>query len=55
MRCKFYLYGFVFSVLIALMIFFNSKKGLEKQASDIIKLETKIEKLEKKLEAYKQA
>jgi len=53
MKCKFYLYGFVFSALIALMIFFNSKKGLEKQAEEIKQLETKIELLEQQLSAKK--
>lgn len=51
MKCKFYLYGFVFSALVALLIFFNSKKGLDKQAHEIEKLEAKIELLENKLEA----
>ena len=53
MKCKFYLFGFVFSALVALLIFVNSKKGLEKQASEIEKLETKIEQLESQLEAKK--
>lgn len=52
MKCKFYMYGFVFSALIALMIFFNSKKGLDKQAADIKKLEAQIERLENQLEVY---
>jgi uncharacterized protein (DUF3084 family) len=50
MKCTFYLYGFVFSALVALLIFFNSKKGLEKQAAEIEQLEAKIEVLENKLE-----
>lgn len=51
MKCTFYLYGFVFSALVALLIFYNSKKGLDKQAAEIEQLETKIELLKSELEA----
>lgn len=51
MKCTFYLYGFVFSALVALLIFFNSKKGLDKQAEEIKQLEAQVEMLETKLEA----
>ena len=53
MKCKFYLFGFVFSALIALMVFYNSKKGLERQESTIERLEFKIEELEQKLSKAK--
>ena len=53
MKCKFYLFGFVFSALIALMVFYNSKKGLERQESTIERLEFKIQELEQKLSEVK--
>lgn len=53
MKCTFYLYGFVFSVLVALLIFYNSKKGLDKQEHLIQQLEAKIEVLEEQLKEAK--
>lgn len=53
MKCKFYLYGFVFSALVALLIFVNSKNGLDKQETEIKKLELKVESLENQLQELK--
>lgn len=47
---SFYLYGFVFSAIIALLIFFNSKKGLERQEKEIQKLEKQVQQLELQLQ-----
>ncbi|MCH8534914.1 MAG: hypothetical protein LAT51_07600 [Flavobacteriaceae bacterium] len=47
MKSKFYMYGFVFASLIALLIYFNSKKSYESQAREIEKLNTQIEQLKK--------
>ncbi|MGM0634858.1 MAG: hypothetical protein ACQESK_02245 [Bacteroidota bacterium] len=47
MKCRFYLFGFVFSLLIALIIYVNSTKTYEAQKEKINQLEEKIELLEK--------
>lgn len=39
------MYGFVFASLIALLLYFNSKKSYEAQAREIDQLNTKIEQL----------
>ncbi|MFO7702081.1 hypothetical protein [Psychroflexus maritimus] len=47
MKSKFYMYGFVFASLIALLMYFNSKKTYEAQAREIDLLKTQIEQLKK--------
>ncbi len=45
MKSKFYMYGFVFASLIALLTYFNSKKSYEAQAKEINQLKAQIEQL----------
>ncbi len=49
MKNNFYLYGFVFALLVALLVYFNSSKGLERQEREIDRLEKQVSTLEKQL------
>jgi len=46
MWCKIYLYGFVFSALIALLLYVNLNEQINRQQKKIEILEDKIEKYE---------
>lgn len=46
MRCKLYLYGFVFSVLIALVLYVSLNEQIERQSKEIEILENKLKKYE---------
>ena len=48
MWCKIYLYGFVFSALIALLLYVSLNEQIERQ-------QKQIEILEDKIEAYEEA
>lgn len=49
MKKNFYLYGFVFSSLFAMLVYFNSSKGLETQERQIQKLENQVNELKAEL------
>lgn len=49
MKKNVYLYLFVFTLLIALFMYFNYQNLVEEQASEINQLKSKIEKLETKI------
>lgn len=48
MKCKLYLYGFVFSALIALVLYVTLNEQIERQSKEIEILEDKIKKYETK-------
>ena len=48
MWCKIYLYGFVFSALIALLLYVSLNEQIQRQQKKIEILEDKIEKYEQK-------
>jgi cell division protein FtsL len=54
MKNNFYLYGFVFALLVALLVYFNSSKGLDRQSREIDKLEQQIIQLETELQKCKE-
>gem|GEM_PF-2503269 len=47
MWCKIYMYGFVFSALIALLLYVSLNEQIERQQKQIELLENKINKYEK--------
>ena len=47
MWCKIYLYGFVFSALVALLLYVSLNEQIERQQKQIEILEDKIEAYEK--------
>ncbi len=49
MKNNFYLYGFVFASLFAMLVYFNSSKGLETQERQIQKLEKQVTELKAEL------
>lgn len=49
MKNNLYLYGFVFALIVALLIYFNSSKGLERQQREIEQLHKQLLILEKKI------
>ena len=54
MKNNFYLYGFVFALLVALLIYFNSSKGLDRQSREIEKLQQQVIQLENDLQNCKE-
>lgn len=54
MKNNFYLYGFVFALLVALLVYFNSSKGLDMQSREIDKLKLQITQLKTELQKCKE-